>query len=122
MYVRSMNDLRRLVASATLLGLLFPTGLALAPISLAEPGPGECSLADLLACAEENAASPPGGSSDVPGGNTDGSDVPGGNTDGGSNTFLPATGGPPEVGMQVGGSNSFLPATGGPPEIGAPLG
>lgn len=105
-----MNDLRRLVASATLLGLLFPTGLALAPISLADPGPGECSLADLLACAEENAASPPDGSSDVPGGNTDG----------GSNIFFPTTGGPPEIGMQVGGSDSFIPSTGGPPEIGTP--
>ena len=103
-----MNDRFRLAACATLLGLLLPTGLALAPVSLADPG--QCSLADLIACAEENAASPPGGSSDVPGGNTNG----------GSGIFLPTTGGPPEIGMQVGGSDSFIPSTGGPPEIGTP--
>ena len=82
--------MRRLVAGAALLGFLFPTGLALAPIGIADPGPGDCSLADLVACAQENAASPPGGSSDVPGGNTNG----------GSNIFFPTTGGPPEIGMQ----------------------
>lgn len=106
-----MNDLRRSVVSgAALLGLLCATGLPLAASSLADPGPGNCSLADLIACAEENAASPPSGNSDVPGGNTDG----------GSSIFFPTTGGPPQVGMQVGGSDSFIPSTGGPPEVGTP--
>lgn len=107
----------RRVAGSIALGVLLPIpiGLAFAPVSLADPA-DPCSMADLIACAEQNAALPPSGASDVAG-TTDPVLQPGG----GSELGIPAGGGPPQVflpsGPTGGGSDLGIPAGGGPPQV-----
>ena len=116
MTTRVNRRLRWVVGSIARGSILpLPIALALAPISAADPA-DPCSMADLLACAEQNAALPPSGASDVAG-TTDPVLQPGG----GSELGIPAGGGPPEVylpsGPSGGGSDIGIPAGGGPPEV-----
>ena len=86
-------------------------GVAYAPISLADDG--ECSLADLIACAEQNAALPPGAPDPV-GNGPQIPDPQAGWTQPGD-LVLPATGGPPIIaGGPAAPGMPVLPATGGP--------